>query len=77
MNKFTSTVMDDRNLDEIHAIYWNKVWYILHPNNVYSEISSRMIENWMKDHFVSDNVRNIEILQASLQGMTNNVRLKI
>ena len=32
MNKLTSNVMDDWNLDEIHVIYWNKIWYILHPN---------------------------------------------
>ena len=44
-NKFTSIVMDDWNLDEIHT----KAWYMLHPI-VYDEILSRMIEIWMKDH---------------------------
>ena len=31
MNKL-NIVMDDWNVDEIHHNYWNKVWYILHPN---------------------------------------------
>ena len=28
--KFTSIVIDDSNLDEIHADHWSKVWYFLH-----------------------------------------------
>ena len=51
-------VMDGHNLDEIHANHSNKVWCILHLT-FRNEILSWMIENWMKNHLVSDDNHNI------------------
>ena len=48
MNKFSSVVINDWNLDEIHVNYRYRVWYILH-----SDI------HVMKKHFVRDKNRNI------------------
>ena len=45
MNKSISIVMGGWNLDEMHANYWNKVWYVHHPNNFamkYSHIWSKI-----------------------------------
>lgn len=45
-------------LDEIHVVYWNKVWHVSHPNN---SMLSRMIGIWMGNHLVSDKNCNIVI----------------
>ena len=31
-NNFTSIVVDDEHLDEIHVDYDIQIWYIMHPN---------------------------------------------
>ena len=46
MNRFTSIVMDDWNLDEIHANYLKKVLYILHPNNL---VMKYFLNDWHLD----------------------------
>ena len=33
VSKLASIIMDDWNLNEIHANYGIKFWYYLHPNN--------------------------------------------
>ena len=57
LKKFTSTVMDDWNFDDFHAIQ------ILNQNLVYSalcnEMMSWMIETWMENHLVRDNNCNL------------------
>jgi hypothetical protein len=58
MKKFTSIVMDDRILDEFHATYRNKVWYILHPHNSMLKMLPWMSETWMETHLVSDGTCN-------------------
>ena len=52
INKTTNIVMDDWNLDEIHANYWNKVWCILHPNKY-------IVKYLDENHLVSDIHYNI------------------
>ena len=48
MNKFTSIVMNDWNLDEIHADYWNKVSYILYPNNSVMKYCHEWLNPWIE-----------------------------
>ena len=59
MNKFTSTITNDWNLDKVHANHRNKVWHILHLIYFYKEILLRMFEIRVNNHLVSDKNRKI------------------
>ena len=65
--------MDDWNLNDIHAIYWNTRCIL----TFCVELLPQMVETWMNYQLVSDNKCNIVHLLMSfyifiLQGMTNN-----
>ena len=58
INKLCESCHGWLKLDEIHVVYWNKVWHVSHPNN---SMLSRMIGIWMGNHLVSDKNCNIVI----------------
>ena len=54
MTKFISVIMDDTKLDEIHAKYCNKVWYVLYPNNFVMKYCHGWLRFGWKLNWVSD-----------------------
>jgi hypothetical protein len=77
MIKFTSNVMDDWALDDIHSNYWNKVWYIVHPNIfVIIYYHAWLKVGWIITSSKWQYLRTLSIVNARMfiQGMTINVR---
>ena len=75
-NKNTNTFMDDWNLDEIHANYSNKLWYVLNPYIIVNKYYHEWLEFKIKNYLGSESNCNTVNLSCPklLIRMTKNVR---